>query len=423
MQATSLAGFVQPLTLDSFAREFWSQRAVVLPAGSRPRTWLQFSCDAFKRAALRAGDGRLGTSRNDATGRMVVESIRGDQVQACFDAGLTVTLRQVQLFDPSLAILTSNLQSELPRGSTVDAYAFWSPPGAGLALHFDNASGLVLQVDGSKEWRYTSLPAVASPPVPVIAADLAAVRHTLPRDTIALPDESALQRTTLNTGDALYLPAGCWHSASASSVEGSLAVTLSFSTRPLYEVVASCIREELQRDATWRTGPSLCQPLPFSEELLAEQLAQLRALVANLQPAAFASFCNGDVGFEVPEPQPESPTLDPNDTLRLTGAFGYHPAMDDDGVLCFAVRSGDAAATVELAALGLLQALKSQVAPFRARSAIDWVPRESDWDWDEVKPILAGLIEHSILEHEPHTLEASTRGRMERSYICSSAAR
>lgn len=118
-----------------------------------------------------------------------------------FADGATIVLQSLHRWWPRVARFCRGL--ELALGHPLQANAYLTPPdAAGLAPHHDTHDVFVLQVAGTKHWTIRA-PAIADP---------------LPHqrsDHDAAAQQPVLFEADLEPGDALYLPRGYVHSASA----------------------------------------------------------------------------------------------------------------------------------------------------------------------------------------------------------------
>jgi quercetin dioxygenase-like cupin family protein len=155
------------------------------------------------------------------------------KVLAAIDGGATLVLQALHRYWEPLRRFCRRLESELGHACQVNAY--FTPPGArGLAVHTDSHDVFVLQAFGTKRWEV----------------------H---------PPDDGVWDLRLQPGDALYLPSGTPHAATAQeSLSGHLTVgILTDSWRDLLtELVADTLAD-----------PSFEQRLPIGWHRRPEQLA------------------------------------------------------------------------------------------------------------------------------------------------------
>ncbi|HSL12524.1 MAG TPA: cupin domain-containing protein [Actinomycetota bacterium] len=186
------AGFADLLTLDDVDR-FITTQALRVPYVRLVRADTKIPEPAYTRS------GRTGS-------RDVGGIVDPAKVAAAFADGATLVLQGLHRWHEPVTRFCRDLEFELGHPCQVNAYV--TPPGAqGLATHADAHDVFVLQAFGSKRWHVGAAPAGGQP----IEAELA-------------------------VGDALYMPRGTPHSASAQrAVSGHL--TVGIHVTPWREVI------------------------------------------------------------------------------------------------------------------------------------------------------------------------------------------
>ena len=202
------------VTPEQFAREHWG-RAPLLSAGHD-----DFE-DLFSPAAVDELVGRRGLrtpfvrlahegtvlqpARFTASGGLgaeVSDQVSSDKVLAELAAGATIVLQGLHRTWPPLVDFTRPLVDELGHPAQVNAYV--TPPSSqGFSPHYDTHDVFVVQVSGEKRWI------IHAPVHPGPGLD----RH---RAAVAAAGagEPVIDQV-LRPGDALYLPRGWIHSATA----------------------------------------------------------------------------------------------------------------------------------------------------------------------------------------------------------------
>ncbi len=213
--AFDLTRLLRPVEPETFVRETWEKRPLVL-ARNDP----DYYRDLF---ALRDVDAVLAFSRpkffepdkflpgpplvpNYVRGSLPEEeSLAGShypdiaQVRRAFDRGKTVVLNSLQTRWPAVAVLCRNLAGQF--GCPVHANLYLTPPGEqGFDAHYDTHEVFVLQIEGTKQWRFYG----SGRELP-----LAPERAIYDRKELRPPTEEVL----LRPGDLLYLPRGHIHEA------------------------------------------------------------------------------------------------------------------------------------------------------------------------------------------------------------------
>ncbi|USX56357.1 cupin domain-containing protein [Lentzea sp. HUAS12] len=153
------------------------------------------------------------------------------------ESGHTLALPGCELWLPGIAVLCDQLRSALAQ--PVLAGLFLTPASeTGLSVHTDAYDVLAVQTTGSKRWRV-----FAKRPEPVRNAP------------VDVSDEPVLD-VVLQQGDALFVPRGCPHVASAESF--SLHVSLGVQAMTAREVLVAAMRS-----AT--LSADLDAPMPYRE--------------------------------------------------------------------------------------------------------------------------------------------------------------
>jgi hypothetical protein len=151
-----------------------------------------------------------------------------------FASGATVVLQALHRWWPPVARFCRELEAALTH--PVQANAYLTPAGAtGLAPHHDTHDVFVLQVAGTKSWLVRE-PAVTDP----------LAHHRSDHDEAAA--RPVLFEADLGPGDALYLPRGFVHSATAQ--EGaSLHLTIGVLALTVADAVRALVDEALEDPA------------------------------------------------------------------------------------------------------------------------------------------------------------------------------
>lgn len=162
-------------------------------------------------------------TRRTFIGRQSVEdSICPDRVARLLAQGATVTLDSLELSSPKVAMVCRMVERELKRQCTATAYVTLASTD-GLAPHTDEEDVMMVQTAGAKYWRY------APPP------EGRPVRSGLVGGSCL----DGVERTLLDAGGIIALPAGSPHAGTASS-QGSIHVTFSVE-RPRYRTLLGAI--------------------------------------------------------------------------------------------------------------------------------------------------------------------------------------
>ncbi|PRY01586.1 cupin domain-containing protein [Allonocardiopsis opalescens] len=130
-------------------------------------------------------------------------------------AGATLVLDAIDEMHPPINDTAAGLEAWLGTRVQVNAYASWTAQ-EGFGLHWDDHDVIVVQVAGRKRWRIHGITRVAP------------LHSDLEFDNGVAPDP--IDELTMEAGDILHVPRGCWHAAAASEGEPSLHLTCGLNT-------------------------------------------------------------------------------------------------------------------------------------------------------------------------------------------------
>ena len=216
--------------------------------------------------------------------------ILAHQIDFAYRAGFTLQFDGLQVLHPPFAVLASRLGQELNHIGNIRVYSFLSPANAGARLHFDRTPNFIVQLEGSKRWRFSKTPVMADPPHKSMHSHFDSFRRAYPWAQVTAPDPHDMEELSLEPGDVLHMPAGVWHEAEAG--EHSLALTIELDTMPLAKLVAGQLERKLMTYSEWRRTPAPIDPENndamalverFRDELR-ERRGELAALVDVLTP-------------------------------------------------------------------------------------------------------------------------------------------
>jgi len=205
-------------------------------------------------------------------GAEIGDQVRGDRVRELFAAGATVVLQALHRTWPAVVDFAVRLAEDL--GHPVQVNAYVTPPSSrGFTAHYDVHDVFVLQLAGHKHWT-------VHPPVhPDPLRDQPHEQHA---DVIAaaVKQRPPVLDTVLEPGDALYLPRGYLHAATAlGGVCAHLTVGVHTVTRfALVEALCALVADDQELRRSLPLGLDVADP-----EALAPHLrATLDALTAAL---------------------------------------------------------------------------------------------------------------------------------------------
>jgi bifunctional lysine-specific demethylase and histidyl-hydroxylase NO66 len=292
-------------------------------------------------------------TRGGGAGAGVPDQVADDRVLALMGDGATLVLQALHRTWPPLVRFGSQLSTEL--GHPVQINAYVTPrQSQGFAPHYDVHDVFVLQIAGRKHWRIHE---------PVFTDPLPDHNWEKRRDAVR---ERAAQAPVIDAilepGDALYLPRGYLHSASAL---GETSIHLTVGVHPI-------TRQQLVRQilTSAQDVAALRESLPMGTDLadpavlapiLTETLADLRRHLDATRPEDVAAAIGADL-VDRTRPGPLGPLaslvaaerLDGSTRLRLrTGLRGRVTR----GETSLRLRLIDKAVTLPIAAEAALKAV------------------------------------------------------------------
>jgi hypothetical protein len=213
-------------------------------------------------------------------GAEIADQVVDDKVLREYAAGATLVLQGLHRLWPPLIDFTRRLGTELRRPLQVNAYL--TPPGnQGFATHYDTHDVLVLQVDGRKRWRVHE---------PVLPEPLERQAWGGRADEVsAVAAGPPAIDVELRPGDALYLPRGWLHSATATE-ERSLHLTVGVRALTRYALVEELLAlaaADRRLRATLPFGADVTDPHQVEPELT-ETVEALRDWLLTVEPATVA---------------------------------------------------------------------------------------------------------------------------------------
>ncbi len=170
-----------------------------------------------------------------------------------YESGFVDAVRVNQLFADGATIIMSNLQERLPTlarfcralenvfSSRIQTNIYLTPAHSqGFRAHYDNHDVLVLQVEGTKEWRIYDHPVE----LPL---------NTQAFDPHAVPIGEQTDSFILEPGDMCYVPRGLTHDAVATD-QTSLHITTGLMTRTWADLVTEAVVAAAHKDPAFRAS-------------------------------------------------------------------------------------------------------------------------------------------------------------------------
>ncbi|MFC5142334.1 cupin domain-containing protein [Actinomycetospora rhizophila] len=205
-------------------------------------------------------------------GAEVADQVQDDRVAALFAEGHTVVLQGVHRTWAPVADLVTALAAELGHPAQTNAYV--TPASSqGFSAHYDVHDVFVLQVAGTKRWHVHA---------PVHADPLRSQPWNDRADAVAArAAEEPLIDEVLEPGDALYLPRGYLHSATAQGeVSAHLTVGVHVLTRwAVVDALVNALTSDPELRASLPLGIDASDPAQLAPhvEAVAARLAETLA--------------------------------------------------------------------------------------------------------------------------------------------------
>ncbi len=259
-----LRDLIAPLSEDEFRRFLARREAVHLPNPDRDRFGSLFNWEMLRRL-IESRTYPLKKFRLTVGGEAVPQllftgsdkQVDPEKAFRLLEQGSSLILNPLDGWVPTL----DALRAELQRGTSDHMWtgAIISTGGRGaLKIHFDPQDLLILQVEGAKRWRL--------------------FRSTTRNPVYGMPKAGAdalepILDVQVNAGDALFVPAGCWHECDNAAAR-SIHVIVVFDPLCLPKVASALVRRLLAEPETRRP---LFRETPDTTLLDAER--QVKALL------------------------------------------------------------------------------------------------------------------------------------------------
>jgi hypothetical protein len=269
--------------LDAFAQEAWGRQAVLSRrddlakdrgTADEPGFGDLFSLDAVDELLAHRGlrtpflriakQGTVVDSKHftgdGGVGAEVADQLRDDRVAALFADGHTVVLQGVHRTWAPVTELATGLNADI--GHPVQVNAYVTPASStGFSAHYDVHDVFVLQIAGTKRW-HVHAPVHPDP-----------LRHQPWNDHAAAVRARAIEEPlldeVLHPGDALYLPRGYLHSATAQGeVSAHLTVGVHVVTHhALLETLLAGLADDPQLRGSLPLGVDVSDPAALAPHL------------------------------------------------------------------------------------------------------------------------------------------------------------
>ena len=205
--------------------------------------------------------------------------ISADAIPARLRSFETVCLKHAEAGSAVLAETCAALANELGIARHfVYANVYVSPPGTGVAKHFDCTDALIVQLAGAKRWSVDeSATVVWAEHNCVVGAQPAPAFSYL--DPSGWAQSAATLERTLRAGDVVTIPRGVCH-ATAAEASTSTSITFTFAQPSRRQALEGLLRELLLQDERWRR-PLVSDPSVSEQQELSELMQELAAVIAS----------------------------------------------------------------------------------------------------------------------------------------------
>jgi lysine-specific demethylase/histidyl-hydroxylase NO66 len=311
-----------------FAEQYWSRRPLLNRAEDTGGSFtdlldLEAVDELLSRRGLRtpflriAKDGVVVDPKrftgSGGAGAEIGDQVSSDAVLRLFADGSTVVLQGLHRLWPPLIEFADQLAADLGHPTQVNAYI--TPPSArGFSAHYDVHDVFVLQVAGEKHWTIHE---------PVLPDPLRTQPWTdRPEEVAAAARRDPVIDAVLRPGDALYLPRGYLHSATAL---GEISAHLTIGIHPVTRWAAAESALDLVRTLA-AADPQLRASLPLGLDLadpdsvrddVAAVIAGLQDWLGRLDPAEVTDRLRAQTWAQV-RPEPVAPLAQSAAAATLT---------------------------------------------------------------------------------------------------------
>ena len=253
-------------------------------------------------------------------GAEIDDQVLDERVLDLYADGATLVLQGLHRLWPPIISFIGELSTTL--GQPLQTNAYLTPAGSrGFATHYDTHDVFVLQTEGRKRWRVHE---------PVLTDPLPQQTWSGRADEVVARSEAApALDVVLGPGDALYLPRGWLHSATAQQ-ESSIHLTVgirAFTRYSLVEALLELAVTEPQLRTSLPFGADPCEPAGITSELTAT-VAVLRDWLASVEPDQVAAPMRRRAWSAVrPAPLPPLQQADRIRTLTVDDVIRRRPGL------------------------------------------------------------------------------------------------
>ncbi len=215
-----------------FFNNYWDKKSLCLPHGDN-RFNEFISMDELEEQVEKCAISKVMYKEDGKIKEAVVT--KSEQFKKGTDPNLTMCATYVEKTGIRREFLQS-LHSQVKSLSDYYFNCYYSPDNHGYGLHMDPHPVWILQVEGQKHWQ-VGYETVCPYPQHAFIMQPGKERVKLAWGTFDRPKDEDMYEVILKPGDALYIPAGCWHEARAHESH-SLAMTLAHARITAFDIFA-----------------------------------------------------------------------------------------------------------------------------------------------------------------------------------------
>jgi ribosomal protein L16 Arg81 hydroxylase len=373
---SALAELLAPFDAQEFLDQVWTQKSLLIP-GDRSKFEPLFSWQklnellnfhTFEFPAMRL-----------ALDEKVLDPTENQNFLKHCQAGATLIIDYVHKLIPEIAQFASALRYQI--GHPVQMNLYCSMPGRqGFKCHYDTHDVFILQIDGTKAWT------VFSDTLKFPLKDQKSV-------DLPPPDSEPALECILKPGDLLYIPRGHWHYAVATE-QPSLHLTLGVLGKTGIDLLEWLV-SELKQDEVWRRNLPL---LTDSDPAMAiHQLSE--TLVTYLQHDISGAFLSMINATERSLPQYRFP-----EQLGFNiFPQGIHTTFQQPDYQAIEIQEPEEEVYIiranrkEIRLKGIPRQVVDRLfntSRFTGTEVASWL---SEFDWEEISPLLTRLVQEGVL--------------------------
>lgn len=378
-----LQQLLAPCSVARFLAEYWTQKAIHIPAEHRHKFQSFFSWNDLNHLLNyhKLSEPDLRFSLN---GESLQETSNPQDWNDYLHQGATLIINGVHQRVPAVVKLAAGLRHDIGYRTHVNLYC--SPTTQqGFDCHYDNHDVFILQIEGEKEWfvfRETI-------PYPVL-------KHS---SDLAAPNEPPYLQCILKRGDLLYIPRGHWHYAIGCG-QPSLHLTVGMDCQTGLDWL-NWLMDDLQKQVNWRQ--SLPAVVDGDTSALEQQLNTLRQQLIGFlsQPDVLRKYVNNLTYRDLPPfpvtlPSQLGVDIFPDGFLtRFCWSPLHRVQLKQIGEEHYQIQVGTKQIDLKGISEAFVESLFEQ-AEFSLFDVADWAP-DLDFEGD-VAPIITRLVEEGILQ-------------------------